>query len=443
LAVVGARVAERRLTGPLGRARRVRVGDTDAAAWYAGLPAGGRAAQPARRSLRRWARTGQAAAVLLSLALVVTIGEAVAASVSAVLSLQRLGPKTAELLADQARIQSEDPLATARAAWAPLLPAADSVPDSTARAWVRALADTAPSGPPPFVPRPSLVLGRSASALARAFQAAAAGTLRPGLRDSLAGLAAEPRTGLFRRIARAPLAGTEMAELGNPFAPVDAPRAARAPRTAQLQEAALANTAGAIVAVAQHDLAAAERRIGENAAFAEQLLKAPDVGANQLAFRILRDLVVEPLGVLVKLGARDLDAPAVRDAAQHLDEAMPYTAGAAGLTVNPRDLIQFTAAVRNPRIPTGFRVVWLYEGWAGLCANPWELLTGPSAARRQAMLSAADVMSDVPRARDLALADGSQWALGAGLAFTGWRRAFLDRGPLGLLWRMRMCTQTL
>jgi hypothetical protein len=381
--------------------------------------------------------------VLLSLALVVTIGEAVAASVSAVLSLQRLGPKTAELIADQERIQSDDPLATARAAWAALLPAADSVADRSARAWVRALADTAAPGPPPYVPRPSIVLGRSASALARTFQAAAGGTLRASLRDSLASLAAQPRTELYRRIARATLAGTEMADLGNPFVPSDASRAARAPRTAQLQEAALANTAAAIVAVAQHDLPAAQRRIGENAAFAEQLLKAPDVGANQLAFRILRDLVVEPLGLLLKLGARDLDPQLVRDAAQHLDEAMPYTAGAAGLTVNPHDLIQFTAAVRNPRIPTGFRVVWLYEGWAGLCANPWELLTGPSAARRQAMLSAADVMSDVPRARELALADGSQWDISAGLALTGWRRALVERGPLGLLWRMRMCAQTL
>jgi hypothetical protein len=201
--------------------------------------------------------------------------------------------------------------------------------------------------------------------------------------------------------------------------------------------------AGAILAVARRDLPAAAQRIGENAAFAEQLLRAPDVGANQLAFRILRDLVVEPLGVLVKLGARNLDVQAVRDAAQHLDEAMPYTAGAAGLTVNPHDLIQFTAAVRNPRIPTGFRVVWLYEGWAGLCANPWELLTGPSAARRQAMLAAADVMSDVPHARDLALADGSQWTLGAGLGLAGWRRAIVERGPWGLLWRIRMCAQTL
>jgi hypothetical protein len=442
-AVAGAALMERRFTGPLGRPRRVREADTDAVAWYAGLPEGGRAAHPARRALRRWARAGQAAAALLSLALVVTIGEAVAASVSAVLSLQRLGPKTAELIADQERIQSDDPLGTARAAWAALLPAADSVADSTARAWVRALADTAAPGAPPYSPRPSAVLGRSASALARAFQAAAGGTLRSSLQDSLAGLVAQPRTELFRRIARAPLAGTEMADLGNPFAAAGTSRTVRTPRAAQLQEAALANTAGAILAVARHDLRAAAQRIGENASFAEQLLRAPDVGANQLAFRILRDLVVEPLGVLVRLGAPTLDPQAVRDAAQHLDEAMPYTAGAAGLTVNPRDLIQFTAAVRNPRIPTGFRVVWLYEGWAGLCANPWELLTGPSAARRQAMLSAADVMNDVPRARDLALADGSQWTLGAGLGLAGWRRAIVDRGPWGLLWRIRMCAQTL
>jgi hypothetical protein len=443
VAVAAAALRERRLIGPLGRARRIREADTDAVAWYAGLPGGGRAAHPARRSLRRWSRAAQAAAAVLALVVVVTIGEAVAASVSAVLTLQRLGPKTAELIADQERLQSDDPLGTARTAWAALLPAADPVPDSTLRSWVRTLADTAAPGPPPYSPRPSAVLGRSASALARIFQAAAAGPLREGLEDSLSGLATHPRTELFRRISHAPLAGTEMADLGNPFAGAGASRAGRTPRAAQLQEAALANTAGAILAVARHDARTAEQRIGENAAVAEQLLRVPDVSANQLGFRILRDLVVEPLGVLVKLGARNLDAQAVRDASQHLDEAMPYTAGAAGLTVNPHDLNQFNAAVRNPRVPTGFRVVWLYEGWAGLCANPWELLVGPSSARRQAMLAAADVMSDVPRARDLALADGGQWSIGAGLGLTGWRRALVERGPWGLLWRMQMCARTL
>ena len=99
--------------------------------------------------------------------------------------------------------------------------------------------------------------------------------------------------------------------------------------------------------------------------------------------------------------------------------------------------------MQNVHVPPGYRVVWLYDGWAGLCANPWELLTGPSALRRQAMLAAADVMTDVPRARELATLDGLQWELGAGLGLTGLRRDVVERGPWGLLWRIRMCSQTL
>jgi serine/threonine protein kinase len=447
LAVGLARLAERRLTGPLGRARRIRDTDTDAAAWYEALPGGGRVAHPARRALRRYALAGQIVAAALAFVLVVTIGEAVAASVTAVLSLQRLGPKTALLVGDQDRVETTDPMRAARLVWVTLIPPSDSTADSTGRAWVRALASPAApggSGLAPYAEKPSDVLGHGKS-MSQVFDDAAAGALSRSLLDTLAGLAADPRTRLLRRLARVTPTSTLMASLENlSFAATEGQSGdARAAPTSEMHEAALANTAGAVVALAAHDLAGASARIGENAAFAEQLLRAPDVRSNALGFRILRNLVIEPLSVLARLGARGLDAGAIRDASQRLDEAMPDLAGAAGLAVNPHDMIQFTAAVQNPNIPPGYRVEWLYEGWAGLCANPWELLTGPSPERRTAMLAAADVMVDVPRARDLATLGGIQWELGAGLGLTGLRREVVERGPWGLLWRIRMCAGAL
>jgi serine/threonine protein kinase len=445
LAVAVARIAERRLAGPLARARRLRESDTDAAAWYEALPGGGRKATPARRALRRWALAGQLVALLLALVLVVTIGEAVAASVTAVLSMQRLGPKTAALIADQTRLESDDPMRSARLAWVAILPESDTVSDTVARGWVRSLAEdggTATTDLSPYQTRPSAVVGHGAS-VAHFFDDAASGALSSALTDSLVRMSAAPRTTLFRRVSRVTPSVALMAGLESPSSAARQETGARSGPTAALHEAALANTAGAIVAVARRDLAGAVARVGENAAFAELLLRAPDVRTNQLGFRILQYLVLEPLAVLARLGARGLDAAALRDAAQHIDQAVPYSAGAAGLTVNPRDMIQFSAAVQNPRVPTGYRVEWLYDGWAGLCVNPWELLTGPSVARRQSMLAAADVMGDVPRARELAALGAVQWELGAGLGLTGLRREVVERGPWGLMWRIRMCAQTL
>jgi predicted Ser/Thr protein kinase len=444
LAAVGARLAERRLTGPLGRARGPKDVETDAAAWYESLPGGGRPARAHGRSLRRLALGAQLVAALLALVLVVTIGEAVVASVTAVLALQRLGPKTAQLVADQTRLQTDDPFRAARAAWVSILPPLDSVSDSAAALWIHVLADT--GGPPPDLPpyrfRPSMLLGHGSS-LASYFHDAAAGVFSRALLDTLAALGDDARTRLFRRLSHVESSTAIAAALAGPYLLADTQAGGRPPPTVMLHEAALANTAGAMVATARHDDAAAVARIGETAAVAELLLRAPDVRTNALGFRILRNLVVEPLTVLARLGVRGLDAEALRDAAQRIDQAVPYPSGAAGLTVDPQNMIQFAAALQNPMVPTGYRVEWLYEGWAGLCAHPWELLTGPSAARRQAMLAAADLMTDVPRAHDFALLGGLQWQLGAGLGFTGLKRQIVERGPWGLLWRIQQCAQTL
>ena len=443
--VMAAWVVERRLLGQLARVRRgARDAGTDAADWYDALPSSQRPAPPPSHGLRRYAWTGQLLAVLLTLVVVIAIGEAVAASVTAVLSTQRLGPKTAALVNYQKDIQADDPVAAARAAWVALLPAPSPASDSTVRGWIRALADPAgrAGALAAYPSRPSSVLHGSA-ALLQAFKDAAANALTPGFKDTLATLAAHPRTLLFQRIAHTALAGTQMGGLNSPFAATgnaDDPGLSTIP----LQEAAIANAAGAILAVARHDVPGVKARIGETASFAEQLLKAPDVRANALGEKLLRDLVVEPLAALAKGGMRGLDAEVLRDAQQSLDQAMPDVAGAAGLTVNPRDIIQFTAAVQNPHIPPGYRIEYLIEGWAGLCASPWELLTGPSAARKQAMLAAADVMTDVPHARGLVAYYAGQWELGASqIGATGLRHALVERGPWGVLTRIRMCSNML
>ncbi len=441
-ASVLARLRERRLAGALAGARRRRDAETDAPAWYDTVPGGGQPARAPARALRGVAGAGQVLAGLLALIVVVVIGEAVAASVTAVLSMQRLGPNTAKFVTDQTRLATEDPMGAAALAWAPFLPAPDSAGDTTVVGWMRSLVGLTPPTPgdvPAYPFKPSDVLGRSAS-LQTLFAQAAAGSLPAALRDTLATLAASPRTQLFRRIAGARPDIPLLAGVGDPVAMLTATGAGQTAINNQIHDAVLANIGGAVVATAQHDWRGATARIGETAAFAQQLLRAPDVRTNQLGFRILHRLVIDPLAVLARQHAPKVDSARVADATGLLDQAVPFSAGAAGLMVDPQDALQFAAAVQNPHVPAGYRVVWLLDGWAGLCANPWELLTGPSAARKQAMLSTADVMTDVPHARSIAAYGAGFWEMGTSqVAASGLRHTLLERGPWGVLWRVRQC----
>ncbi len=384
-------------------------------------------------------------ATLLAAVVILIVGEAVVASVTSVLWLQRLGPNTAKFVSDQTRLATDDPMAGAALAWARFLPAPDSASDSTAAGWMRELLGLAPGrgGALPAYPiRPADVVGTGGSVLPL-FVAAEAGTLPAGLRDTLAMLADHPRTALFRRIARVSSAVRLLAATGEPFSATPM-SGARPAHTTPLEDAVLANTAGAVVAVANHDWRAATARIGETAAFALQLLRAPDVRTNQIGFRILRYQVLGPLAQLARRRASGVDSATVADAARLLDQAVPFANGAAGLMVNPADALQFTAAVQNPDVPAGYRVIWLLDGWAGLCANPWEVLTGPSGARKQAMLAAADVMSDVPHARSLAAFGAGYWELGAPeVGHTSLAHTLLERGPWGVLWRVRQCANAI
>ena len=123
----------------------------------------------------------------------------------------------------------------------------------------------------------------------------------PGQADSLAALAGQPRTELFRRIARATLAGTEMADLGNPFAASDASRAARAPRTAQARAGRFADP---------HQRPAADRYpgrvlrqdVGRDEPGNRALQHRHDAVARAVA-RVPHPAVEEPRAALVHRGA--------------------------------------------------------------------------------------------------------------------------------------------
>jgi hypothetical protein len=436
---------ERNITGFV-RARRARRADADAAAWYERLPGDLRPAAAPPSALRRFAGAGQLVTVLLALVAVIVVGEVVASSVTSVLFLQRLGPNTAKFVTDQTRLAQNDPLGSAAHAWAAFLPAPDTAADSTVLGWARTLTGLDPSAPgdlPPYVLSPATVLGRGA-AVQRVLGEAVAGRLPAALRDTLTALAANPRTALFERLARARPDIPVLAGLGEPLAALTAESRTRSGVNGRLHDALLANTAGAILDASRGDWRAATARIGLNAAFGAQLLRAPDVRTNQLGFRVLHDDVLTPLAVLARRHAPGVDSARVAAATTALDQAVPFTSGAAGLMVDPQDALQFTAAVQNPHIPAGYRVVWLVDGWAGLCANPWELLTGPSDARKQAMLGAADVMTDVPHARTLAATGAGYWEMGtAQIGASGLRHDLLERGPWGVLWRVRQCTNAI
>lgn len=66
----------------------------------------------------------------------------------------------------------------------------------------------------------------------------------------------------------------------------------------------------------------------------------------------------------------------------------------------------------------------LTAGWAGLCANPAEVMLGPSRARTERLMAIADSLESPQAADLLALARGS------------WARP----GPLGALARILACT---
>jgi len=435
-----ARARERILSGPLARSRGGVDADTDATRWYRGFPGGAEPAAAPRHAAPRLARAAEIAALALGVAAVIAVAESAVAGVAAVIFTQRLGPKTVAFIADQARLSSDDPMRVAQLAVRPFLPPDEPDPPAGApEGWMRGLRGRpgATGGLPAYPVEPSVLIPHPDVILRDVVEGRRkipADTL-----EMLEALGANTRTMFFRRLAR-------FGALDSLFTPrrYRTGRAAAGstdlePVRTPLGDAALANVAGAIAAAARHRLDSAAVRLGENAALAEALLRVPQPRVNQIAAHLLASTALAPLSAIAAARGDAAGAAQLADAAQRMASAIPYASGVAGLAVDPKDLIQFTGAVLSARVPAGYRVEWLAEGWAGLCANPWELLAGPSAARAHAIVATADLAVDVPHARDLALSAGGQWSAqrseGANRVLA-WVR---DRSPWGLVSRIREC----
>ena len=439
LAGTASRAHERVLAGPLARSRAVDAA-TDAARWYRGLPGGGETAPPPRRRTRPLARAAEVLAVVAGAAAVIAIAEAAVAGVAAVIFTQRLGPKTVAFVADQTRLSSDDPIRAAVRAVRDYLPATDdSTVAGSPSSWLRALLRRpADGGLAPYAVEPTVLLSEPDVLLRDVIERRR--RLPEDTIDVLATLGNHPRTVFYRRLAR-------YGALDSLFAPRRL-RAGRppAPGTGEFEpvrgpigDAAYANVAGAIAAAARGQLDSAALRLGENAALAEALLRVPQPRVDQIGARLFGRAALAPLAAVAAARGDAAGAARLADAAQRMTTAIPVATGVAGLAVDPKDLIQFTGAVLSPRVPAGYRVEWMAEGWAGLCANPWELLAGPSEDRAKAVASAADLAVDIPRARELALSAGAQWSYRRAEGMhpvLGW---LADRSPWGLVTRIREC----
>jgi len=432
-----AQLRERRYAGPLRRVQPSGHAETDAARWYRGTPGGQAPAAAPPRHLPALVRAAEVFTVALGIAAAIAIAEAAVAGVAAVLFTQRLGPKTVAFTADQARLAADDPIRAAERAVRAYLPPDTAVQDAVARGWLRGLRRPADrGGAPAYAVSPTALLTSADATLRKG----ARGILDDDSLELLEALGNHTRTRFFRHLARLETLDSLLAVRPRPAAQ----RGARdstdlEPTRTTLEDAAVANVAGAVAAVARRRFDSAAVRLGENAAFAEALLRAPDPRINQIGARLLTHSALVPLATLASLRGDSAGAALLADAARRMAGAMPYSTGVAGLAVDPKDLIQFTGAVLSPRVPVGYRVEWMSQGWAGLCANPWELLAGPSGARRDAILAAADLAADVPRAHDFAVMAGEQWSFRYRTGWSGILGFLADRGPWGLVWRIREC----
>jgi len=125
-------------------------------------------------------------------------------------------------------------------------------------------------------------------------------------------------------------------------------------------------------------------------------LRTPRVAANRLAMSILSNQALQPLASLERARGDAERAVRLERAAQQVRLSRRF-GNAAGLSPDPADFDQFVAAVTDRRVPAGYRVSWLRQGWAGLCAHPREILLGPSVERRGKMRSVVDAMAEIPR----------------------------------------------
>jgi hypothetical protein len=456
---VGANTGRReaRLLRPLPRRRaysatvksaETGAGPEEVAAWYSSLPQGGESGTRSGGWLRLTGAAAWSTAAAVGLLAILALTEIVAAVWVAGRVVQRLGPETAELARTIDRIALEDPLGTARRVLQPYSTGRQRAAEGTTDLWARQLLGAAGESDrvaeyasSPAYPLVGQVGAPIAQAIARAQQTPSQDTVR-----LLEELADHPRTALFRRLALASRVDLLAAALERPIAEGESLAEMAQLAYPRLGEAGRANAWAAVLAAARGQYDTAAERLGENAAFAEHVFRVPVGFASRYATIMLQELALVPLAELEELrenreAAEELRAVAIQLRRALLAEA--WSTRMAGLAANPAGSPRLWEALRDGRIPAGFRVDALDGAWRGHCANPQEILSGPSDARRSAIAGAVESLAGVPHAASLARFTERAWdrRLEAGSAYTTWYERAADRIGSGLLGRLEFCNR--
>lgn len=434
--------AERRLLGPLSARPSAAASQVEVEEWYRTVP-GKLAGQPDPRTYargRRLHRAAVAAAIVAAMLITVGLFELVLASVASARFVQSLAPRAAELNAAVRQLATADPYAETRRLLALFLPVQTPLPDAMVRRVVRQLFDRDSLQPLPPIPwvGPSLLgTGSREEVLHQAVRRAYDQALPPEVMGVLDSVATHPRVQAFRVLARASSVDLVSALLDGPI--TDFPQL-NVPGPSRLLQTARLNTLGAIAEIQYGNTVGAAQRLADGAAVAEHLFRSPLHA--RAAYPLLRD-VLAPLASLLEAEGWTSDARALRaarDALMSARSVLTHT-GMVGLAAEAPQMPLFAHVVLRSPLPQGERLDLLTAGWAGLCANPAEIIIGPSRARTERLMAIADSMAS-PHARDLVSLARRPWArpLSWPLQSRGLVGALVDRGPLGVMARILACT---
>jgi hypothetical protein len=296
-------------------------------------------------------------------------------------------------------------------------------------------------------PRALAPLRTLADSLVLALTSGAADTLGEGVADSAAPgalpeeLGDHPRTVAFRRLARTTGPDLLRAARDRPLGAYETLADVPILRLDRIFEAAHANAAAALAAAARGDRVGPYERLADNLAMAERLLGSAALIGNIAGLRMLQRSALLPLAALEEHEGHAAQALALRDAALQLDVLSFPLRGTSGLAVDPANLTVWRRVLANDAVPPGYRAELLVAAWAGLCGNRWELLGGPSAARRDTFLAIADSIADVPEARTLAEIIHRSWRgiEPLGVPLEQRRRSRIQWTPWMVTYRLHLC----
>jgi len=445
---------ERLLLGRLGRPHSFEADPEDVSRWYESHP--GEATEPAtpltkkRERTTVWsARTVLVVLVLLGPLALIGLVLASLATFTATRFPDWHAASTASIVAGLEAIDRRDPIGTARSAWSRYLPLPDSTPTEVATELLRVLnhGTDHPDALPDYPAVTSAFFQwdelERRTITDRAFERALRREIPPDTLDLVNRLANHARTGLLRRLAATPRIDVLSAiALGDDSG---APATLTGQRRLDpiVLEAARANVLGAVLHAAQGDVEAAYRRLGENAAIGEHLLAVPSYAINHQGLTLLSGHALLPLASLERARGEIDNAVQLARAAEEV-RAVRDLGGAVGLAVFPGNLGQFANAVTDRRVPTGYRIRWLTQGWAGSCAFPREILLGPSPQRVVAMHAIADSMENRPAVAEALRSSEADWRRPFSSSRTSAEQSpshvrVLDRLFLGSLLRVLSC----